>query len=446
MEKEHPERNFKSSLGDFSKDHLKWDEWLHFWNGGKSTKMVSISIDKLSFTARLDTANSGYTYEYQYNLREDGFYDVIETKKGQSYSTLSEYLNDVPYQCDYRHMSWNFIYQHQWHFKESGLFIQLGDFEGEKVFRMEFNPNKLEKGHLTFYYNILNRIKYPNVTRIDWAVDYPEDMSKYDFKQLTSRKTIEYKSRTGILETLYIGSPKSDKFTRVYNKALEKRKTKLKLIDEEEEIKVKETLWRVEAVVKNFELKVEREVEKWVEHPEGASTVKIPQFHWITGHDDTGRQISKRYELAPITKLVEGAVRVEKKEKVGVDYIFQNPFETLEIYKKYEGSTKGLKTAEKAMLFFLEHNPDAWDELSPNTRKKYEELTYTYQWMQIENQPKSVFEKEKYRLADELESWLKPALDKSYYLTGYKSNIYFSLLYLKEQREKEKNKRNKERF
>ena len=371
--------------------------------------MPKISIDKLSITARLDD-----------------FED----------SSLSEYLNRVPYLVEYRHMPWNFIYQHQYDFKESGLFVQIGDYEQEKVFRLEFNPNKLEKQYLTFYFNIIKRIKFPNVTRIDWAVDYEEDMSQYNFRQLTSRKTIEYRSRSGKLETLYHGSLKSDKFTRIYNKALEKKRSRLKLVDEDEEISVKEVLWRVESVVKNFEVLIEKEIEKYIEHDEGVMTIDVPRKWLITGVDESGRQICKEYDLKPEKREVKGLVKVKKKEKVGYDYIFDNPFKNLEIYKKYEGGSDGLKQNEKAMLFFLKYNPDEWDKMSPNTRKKYEQLTYLYDWMLIDNQPSEVFEQEKNRLAEELESWLKPALDKSHFKIGFKSNIYYSLEYLKEQNKK----------
>jgi hypothetical protein len=378
-----------------------------------NVKYPKISIDKLSFTARLDD------YEG---------------------SSLPDYLNSVPYQVDYRHMPWNFIYQHQYNFKESGFFIQIGEFEKEKVFRMEFNPNKVEKEHLTFYFNVVKRVIYPNVTRIDYAVDYEEDLSKADFQMSTARKTIEYRSRSKVLETLYIGSPKSDKFIRIYNKALEKKRARLKNVDEEEEIKVKETLWRVEAVVKDFGMMIEKEITKMVEHEDGVMKVEIPRYWHIAGQNLEGRTISKEYELEHEIKEVKGLVRVHKKEKVEYDYIFQNPFEALTIYKKHEGGSEGLKTAEKAMLFFLEHNPEAWDELSANTKKKYQELSYIYQWLPIDVQPSEIFEEKKYELAQELESWLKPAIDKSTYKIGYKSNLYYSLEFLKQQQIKENGK------
>jgi len=367
----------------------------------------TISIDKLSITARLDLFEN---------------------------TTLSDYLNKVPYQVEYRHMPWNFIYQHQYNFTECGLFLQLGDFEREKVFRIEFNPNKLKKEHLTFYFNIMKRIKFPNVTRIDWAVDYDEDMSNYEFKQLTARKTIEYRSRSRKLETLYLGSPKSDNFTRVYNKALEKRRSKFKKLDQEEEIEVKEVLWRVESVVKNFEVMIEQEYDTYIEHKDGSFTEKIPHFEWESFIGDEGKTCYRQVQKGFITKEVKGLVKVRKTEKVPFDYVFKNPFDNLEIYKKFDGGSEGLNIKEKALLFFLQYNPDEWDNLSPNTRKKYEKLRYMYEWMPIENQPSEVFEQEKYRLADELESWLRPALDKSKYITDFKSNIYYSLEFMKFQR------------
>lgn len=371
--------------------------------------MAVISIDKLSVTGRLD-------------------------EFGQS--SMTEFLSSSPYEVEYRSQSWNFMYQHQWLFKHCGIFIQIGKYEQEHVFRIEFNPNKIEKEYLTFYFNIIKRVKYPNVTRIDWAIDYQKDFTKYDIRQTTSRKTIEYKSRKGELETLYIGSPKSDNFTRVYNKALEKKVSKRTLMtewDEQPEIKMDEILWRVEAVVKDFTIDIEKEVTSFVEHENGSYEYEYTPKWYITGKDHTGRQIVKEYDLKPVKRRIDGAVKVKKQEKVGYDYIFQNPFENIEIYMKDEGEMTDLKTSEKAMLFYLLHHPEAWEELSPNSRKKYEKLTYANDWVLIDNQPKEVFEKEKSRLAQELESWLKPALDKSNFLTGYKSNVYFSLEFMKQQ-------------
>ena len=357
----------------------------------KST-LPRISIDKLSFTARI------------------GDY-------GQA--SLVDYLSNVPYEVEYRQTAWNFMYQHQWNFKACGLFIQTGRYNSEDIFRMEFNPNKVQGEYISFIHRICQRLKYPNITRIDWAVDYEQDMSQYEFKQLTSRSTIEYKSRGGHLETLYIGSPKSDNFIRIYNKGLEKKKHHA---DPEEEVKVKETLWRVEAVVKDFTMQVEKDVKEVVEHPKGRIKVERPRTHWISGKDHSGRTIVKEYQLKPEIVYLDGYIEVEKTQKVGVDYLFQNPFKNIEVRKKHEGGSIKLKQSEKAMLFFLDHNPDEWAYMSKNTRKKYEDLRYMYTWHLIEDQPREVFEKQKNRLAEELESWLKPALDNSTFLTGYKSN------------------------
>jgi hypothetical protein len=354
------------------------------------------------------------------------------------YSDMVEFLekSSEVYISDYKHMPWNFIYQHQFNFKDDGLFVQIGIFERERIFRIEFNPNKIK--NLTFMHNIIKRVKHPNITRIDWAVDYQKDLSNCDFRQLTARKTIEYRSRSKQLETLYLGSLKSDKFIRIYNKALELKKAKIKFYDEEEkEIEVKETLWRVEAVVKDFKVNVELEKEVFIEHVEGSMEIEIPRKWFITGKNLDGRQISKEYDLIPEKRRMDGVVSAKKEVLIGYENIFKNPFIDLEIYEKYEGGSQGLKVAEKAMLFFLKYNPDEWGNLAKNTRKKYEELSYLYEWMMIEDQPFEVFEKEKNRLADELESLLKPVLDNTQTRIGRTSNLHYSLDLLRFQ-EKEK--------
>lgn len=328
--------------------------------------MTKITIDKISLTGRL----------------------IDGVKDGRS--PLTDYLTLLPYEVEFRHMPWNFIYQYQYFLKRQGLFIQIGRFEQTDVFRIEFNPNKVgekeligesvynqdkrqvNKNSFVILQEILSFIKNPNVTRLDWAIDYEKDLSSYDIKLRNPRKTIEYKSRSQKLETLYLGSPKSDKFIRIYNKALEKRKNKANM-DDEEEMEVKETLWRVESVVKDFAIKL---------------------------------------------------------NEVKYDYLFQNPFSEVAIYEKVETQGEGLKTSEKAMLHFLDSFPEEWDELSYNTRKKYENLKYACNYQLMDEQPTEIFEKEKNRLAEELESLLKPALDNTQSSIGTITNIHYSLEYL----------------
>jgi hypothetical protein len=376
---------------------LEWDD--------VRLQTVAISIDKLSFTARLHEMDC---------------------------TSMLQYFQLTPHINEYKHMPWNFLYQHQFNFKEDGLFIQIGDYEREKVFRMEFNPNNVK--NLKLVDDIIKRTKYPNITRIDWAVDYKErDFNLYEFRLGQARKTIEYRSRGGKLETKYLGSTKSDKFIRIYNKALERHVKKMRIeSDNEEEIDLKEKWWRVEAVIKDFQIYIEEEVEGEIEELKEPVLVKVEQWHYEEGKKDENnpRQVANLKDLVRVhdgwKEELRYAMPKKVKKKIGYDYVMQNPFNDLMIYEKNE-DTDCLKQAEKAMLFYLQHNPDEWQKMTRAKRNKYEKMKYAFEWMPIIQQPAEIFEKEKSRLLQEIVTFLKPALDNSSYLIGYQSNLHYSM-------------------
>lgn len=319
---------------------------------------TTVSIDNVSFTAKIDNHFS---------------------------TGINEFLSSGYVDCKYWYSPSNFLYQQNFSFPD-GTFFQYGEFQNDNHARLEFNPNKCDQ---VLIRKITSRLKYPKVTRLDFAVDYFDiDLSRYIFDSNTARTTERISSRSGKLETLYIGSRRSDKFTRIYDKAKEVNKRKKK--EEEDEVIVEGHWWRVEAVVKDFSSTVEKEV---------------------------------------YTKNSIGET-VKEVQKVKVDgNLFKNPFEVL-ISERKEKMSDGLKTSEKAMLFYLQHNPSEWDELTPNTRKKYKYLEFAYSYELIDRQPHDLFEKEKNRLAKELESWLKPAIDNGTYLTGVRTNLQDSIDYI----------------
>lgn len=333
---------------------------------------VEMSIDKVSFTAKLAS--------------------------GVDRTGLHEYLSNPAVECKYW-MSNNFMYQHNFNMAD-GSFIQYGESQNEQNVRVEFNPNKADFKILS---KVIARLKYPKITRIDWAIDYYDfDFSKYQVKDLVGRKEILYKSRSKQLETHYIGSYASDNFIRIYNKMLELLRSYRKSENDDEiEFEGKRKIWRVEAVQKDFTMMVEKELESLIE--------------------------------------VDGKMsRLKKKEKVKTEgYVFQNPFECIEIYEKYNETSKVLKMQEKAMLFYLEHHPEEWASLDPKSRKKYKDLNYSSGYKMLTEQPSKIFEKEKGKLAKDLYSLLKPAIDNGKYLTGIIPNIEYSMMFLLEQESKE---------
>lgn len=95
--------------------------------------------------------------------------------------------------------------------------------EKEKRIRFDFNPNKIRKKYEKYYLQVLEKMFDVHITRKDYAMDFFDlDLSTgWNIYDLMSRKSVEYKSGIGKMETLYLGAGKSEEVTRIYNKALE---------------------------------------------------------------------------------------------------------------------------------------------------------------------------------------------------------------------------------
>jgi len=123
-------------------------------------------------------------------------------------------------------------YPYRWNLKTvSGTVIQIAEDKAPvPQVRVEFNPNNQIQtltGQVA-----CSLMKYKRPTRIDYALDYPVDLSSWMFATTNSRSTTAYYSQSGKLETLYLGSQHSVDKYRIYNKALE--------------LGTDETLWRIE--------------------------------------------------------------------------------------------------------------------------------------------------------------------------------------------------------
>lgn len=140
--------------------------------------------------------------------------------------------------------------------------------------RIEFNPNKItDDRRFKTVRRLLSTIKEPNLSRIDVALDvYGEDLSDYKVIDFKTRKRGTYQSRSGKIETLYIGSRGSDEQIRIYDKALEQGIKK-----EAEE--AGNNWWRIEAQMRG---KKAKEYEK--HNPfDGISIQKTPEN--LNGYD-----------------------------------------------------------------------------------------------------------------------------------------------------------------
>ncbi|PEF38840.1 hypothetical protein CON72_11545 [Bacillus wiedmannii] len=90
--------------------------------------------------------------------------------------------------------------------------------------------------------NIVSRLKYPYLTRLDVAVDYfGIDLSEVEWTSTKRRKRNLWLNQEGQQETLYIGAPSSEKRYRIYNKRLERLEK-----EEEPDPRAINGHWRVE--------------------------------------------------------------------------------------------------------------------------------------------------------------------------------------------------------
>jgi hypothetical protein len=115
----------------------------------------------------------------------------------------------------------------------SGVFIQFADAGADiPDVRIELNPAK-HKIAPAIVTELVSLLKYVRPTRLDFAIDYPFDLSSFHYSTDTPRSGAIWYGRSGKAETFYLGRGQAGDKYRVYNKAKEQ-----KLKDE--------TWWRVE--------------------------------------------------------------------------------------------------------------------------------------------------------------------------------------------------------
>ncbi|BCC80251.1 replication initiation factor domain-containing protein [Bacillus cereus] len=146
----------------------------------------------------------------------------------ESYLKYSEYISFVGFSKNY---SFRHMYQ--------GLNGELLEIGEKGKIRLDFNPNRANMPQVR---EIVSRLKYPYLTRLDVAVDYfGIDLSEIEWTSIKRRKRNLWLSQSNEVETLYIGAPTSDKRYRIYNKRLERLEKK-----EEPDHRAVNGHWRVE--------------------------------------------------------------------------------------------------------------------------------------------------------------------------------------------------------
>ena len=113
-------------------------------------------------------------------------------------------------------------------FSNSFSIEDIGFFQFDRVskkFRLEFNPNHIKSLEDKDIVNtILSYFKNFHFSRLDIALDlYNYNLYDYNIVDLSPRKKAYYYDRVGRLETCYFGAMGSNKFVRIYNKAVEQK-------------------------------------------------------------------------------------------------------------------------------------------------------------------------------------------------------------------------------
>jgi len=125
----------------------------------------------------------------------------------------NDFMDTIP--CHARH------YEYQIR-TASDLFIQLALNPSRIVpnLRIEFNPNKFDyRGSL--WHRLLPMLKNKRLTRIDYAIDYQQDLSEYSWTTEKARSGNIFFGEKGETETIYLGKRTSPDQYRIYDKAKE---------------------------------------------------------------------------------------------------------------------------------------------------------------------------------------------------------------------------------
>lgn len=123
-----------------------------------------------------------------------------------------------------------FPYRHMWQ-SVANYIVQQKDPDADvPMIRIEFNPNTL--CYSQSFFQIICNLYDQRVTRLDFAADYPFSLKDYKFSTLVPKKSRSFYSRSGDLETHYIGHRSSGSEYRIY--------------DKQKESKLNHTFWRIE--------------------------------------------------------------------------------------------------------------------------------------------------------------------------------------------------------
>lgn len=157
-------------------------------------KKIFFSVDRLTIMSTLKDINS--------------FYHIYKFVSSLEYAYFCRHADSTMFEFSYN---------------IEGLgYLQI-DRVNSKM-RIDFNPNKISlegKELLSFLLSFSKDIHY---SRLDLAMDlYNYNIHTYNIVDIGNRKSAYFYDRVGKLETMYSGSMKSNKYIRIYNKAVEQK-------------------------------------------------------------------------------------------------------------------------------------------------------------------------------------------------------------------------------
>lgn len=163
-------------------------------NGG----LVRHSIDKLSFVA--DPKDSGAVDQLEKYLQEK----IMATRQLTKSHDPYRYMYILP-------------------MKLGTVSIADKNAKVGKRLRLEFNPNRATSDEIRqMYINIIATMKYPQVTRVDLAFDYAENLSDIRWIDKKGRPSSQYRNGKCVLETYYAGGSRSKMRLVMYDKKAER--------------------------------------------------------------------------------------------------------------------------------------------------------------------------------------------------------------------------------
>lgn len=192
-------------------------------------KILGLSIDRVAVVGRMRRFKTGKKISLGGSSVDETDSKVMrmlrcdETSYGGKLDFMKETIwQKIEGQPDYASLIYNFRYKIGGH---AFCQVNTGKSKGND-FRLEWNPNKVERDEELFIAEMLEWVEDKEFTRIDIALDIEMDLSSgWEIRDYKSRKIGEYREgATRNLETRYCGTNNSDVQVVVYHKAKEQNR------------------------------------------------------------------------------------------------------------------------------------------------------------------------------------------------------------------------------